>query len=398
MDLIEVLERINRSSLRFLQPLTPEATYQAIIEEALKLVDGDEGYIALAEDDELKIKYAFPPALASIIMRKRGFSYTSFAQKKAFAVYMEEFKDIHPELVAAGIQSTMFIPLANKGKSIGVMNIMSRHRIRRFTQKELSILKLFGSLASMAITKTQLYNETKKALETRNLFLSMAAHEFRTPITTISGYAQLLKQKKEEKLLPSSKQNYMEKSWIEEIYKETLRLERLIKELLEVNRIHLGLFQYNWREINLAEIAQRVIEAFQILYPKHQINFKNTIAKENSIIIGDTDRITQILNNILDNAAKFSGKTKKIDIVLKENDNELILQIKDYGLGISQHDKVKIFEGFYRGSNNTKEGMGLGLYLSNQIIKAHRGEIDIKSKINHGTTVRLTFPKANIET
>lgn len=389
MDLIDVLERINRSSLRFLQPLTPEATYQTIIEEALKLVNGDEGYIAIAENNKLRIKYAYPPTLRLLRMRKRGFSYTSFSQKKAFVTYMEDFKKIHPELIKAGIQSTIFIPLANKGKSIGVMNIMLRHLIRRFSQKELSILKLFGSLASLAIHKTQLYSETKEALETRNLFLSIAAHEFRTPITTISGYAQLLKTK--------TKHDELEQKWVEEIYRESFRLNHLIKELLEVNRISLGQLQYDWQENNLAEIIERVAEAFLITHPYYKLNFRNAVAKKNSITICDHGKITQVLNNILDNAAKFSSKVKKIDLSLKKTDKELMIQIKDYGIGISQRDKTRLFEGFYKGSNHTKEGMGLGLYLANQIIKDHRGKITIKSKINQGTIVKISLPRITMK-
>lgn len=390
MDLVEVLEQINRSSLRFLQPLTPEATYQAIIEEAIKLVAGDEGYIALAENKELNIKYAYIPFLKIAKMRKRGFTYTAFSKKKAYVTYAEEFKDVHPELVKAGIQSTIFIPIVNKGKSIGVMNIMSHHRLRKFSQKELSILKLFGSMASMAIMKTKLYSETKASLDSRDLFLSMAAHEFRTPITTISGYAQLLRKK--------GKSDSLGKRWSDEIYRETIRLTHLLKELLEVNRINSGQFQYNWKESNLIDVLNKVIEAFSIIYPGREIDFKTEVAKNKAIIICDNDKVTQVLSNIIDNAAKFSANTEKVDIKLKENDKELILQITDYGHGISKQDLDKVFEGFYRGINNAKEGMGLGLFISNQIMKEHKGEIKIKSKVNKGTRAEIIFPKINMKT
>lgn len=234
----DILERIDRSALRFLVPLTPELTYTVIIEEALKLVNGDEGYIALEKRNELFIVHAYPETLMSLKMRKKGFSYKAYSERKAFVTYLEDYKDIHPELVEAGIQSTIFIPIAYRNKSVGVMNIMSRHRSKRFSGKELSVLKLFGSLASLAIRKTQLYSETKLALEMRDLFLSMAAHEFRTPITTIGGYAQMLRSK--------MKQGSSEKVWIEEIYKETQRLARLVNELLEVNRMKTGHLQFHF--------------------------------------------------------------------------------------------------------------------------------------------------------
>lgn len=387
---VDILEQINRSSLHFLQQLTPEDTYATIIEEALKLVKGDEGYIALEEGGELAIKYASPPSLLNMKMRKRGFSYTSYKERKAFVTYPEDFKDVHPELLEAGIRSTIFIPLSNKGKSVGVMNIMSRHLTKRFSDKELSVLKLFGSMASMAIRKTQLYSEVKSALESRDLFLSMAAHEFRTPITTISGYSQLLRNK--------IKAESSEKRWVDEIFRETQRLSRLVNELLEVNRIKSGQLQYNWEECNISQLVKKVINGFRISHPTRQVDLKIEIEENESIIIGDEDKISQVLINLLDNAAKFSPLDKKIDVVLTEKYEGLAVQVRDYGHGIAQKDIHRVFEGFYRGVNNTKEGMGLGLYISYQIIKEHRGEVYVKSKINKGTTVEIRFPKTKLKT
>lgn len=383
----DILERINRSALRFLEPLTPESTYTTIIEEALKLVSGDEGYIALGKKEELSIVSAYPQTLMSLKMRKRGFSYKAFSKRKAFVTYLEDYKDIHPELVEAGIQSTIFIPISYRNQSIGVMNIMSRRRSKRFSEKELSVLKLFGSLASLAIRKTQLYNETKLALEMRDLFLSMAAHEFRTPVTTIGGYAQMLKLK--------IKQEVVEKRWVEEIYREAQRLTRLVNELLEVNRMRTGQLQYHWQECNLYKLINEAVELFKISHPEREISFREEIGEEPDII-GDYDKLMQVMTNILDNAAKFSAINQHVILLLKKNNGELILKIRDFGRGMIEKDQDKVFEGYYRGSGNTKEGMGLGLYISRQIIEEHKGKIKIKSKLNKGTTVEIRFPRRSI--
>lgn len=385
----DILEQINKSALRFLRPLTPEYTYPTIIEEALKLVDGDEGYIAMADDTkELQIVYSYLPSLPMLKMRQRGFSYTAYVQRKAFVTYPEDYKDVHPEFLDAGIQSTIFIPLSHKGESIGVINIISKQRSRRFSHKELTVLKLFGSLASMAIRKTQLYSEVKSALEARDLFLSMAAHEFRTPITTIGGYAQMLKLR--------MNRDIAEKRWVEEIYRETQRLTRLVNELLEVNRIRSGQFQYNWRECNLYLLITKAAEMFQISHPEYHIDFNTEVEEEDSIIIGDNDKLLQVLTNVLDNAAKFSSSDKPININSKRMKDEIVIRVIDYGKGILKKDQEKIFKGFYRGANNAAEGMSLGLHISRQIINEHKGTIRIKSKIDKGTTVEISFPKTPI--
>lgn len=383
---LEIIEQINRASARFLQPLSQEEAFEAIIEEALELVKGDIGYIALNEKGDLKIKYAYPYSLGSLKMRKRGFSYRAFKKRIAYVTYAKDFEDIHPELIELGIQSTIFIPLSNSGRSIGVMNVMSKSPDKKFSKRELSILKLFGSMVSLVIHKAQLYTEIKSALESRDLFLSMAAHELRTPTTTISGYAQLLK----NKIISGA-----EKRWVDEIYKELQRLTRLVNELLEVNRIRLGQFQYHWRECNLSNILDEVVDLFKVSHPARQIRLEKDVSGS-SLIIGDRDKIMQVLINVLDNALKFSSVKTEVEVSLKSKKEQLVIQIKDQGHGIAKKDLTKVFEGFYQGAN-PKEGMGLGLYLSYQIVKKHKGEMHIQSKINKGTKVEIIFPRANVK-
>lgn len=386
MDLVDVLERINRSSLRFLQPLTPEATYQAIVEEAIKLVRADEGYLALAENDELSIKYAYTPILGTPTIRKRGFTYTAFSQKKAYVTYSEDFKNIHPELIKAGIQSTIFIPIVNKGKSMGAMNIMSYHRLKKFSQKELSILKLFGSLASLAIHKTQLYAETKEALEARNLFISTAAHEIRTPVTTIFGYSQLFLNN-----LRAGKP--LKPEWMDSLHGECNRIRHLINDLLEASHIHSGNIRYNFKECSLKEIVKRAINNFKFNHPDRSLMIRDLLQEKKDLVVGDYDRLIQAFINLLDNAAKFSPAESKIALFLKKEDANLVVRIKDKGKGIAKTDLERVFERYYRGGGVKYEGLGLGLFLVKNIIEHHHGSIELKSKLNKGTTAEIKLPK-----
>ncbi|OGE30812.1 hypothetical protein A2631_03935 [Candidatus Daviesbacteria bacterium RIFCSPHIGHO2_01_FULL_44_29] len=388
MDSETILQKINKAALRFLEPLTAELTFAVIIEEALKLVDGDEGMIALEEDGEFKVVAAVPAALLSVKLRRRGFTYASYSQRKAFVIYPDDYLNAHPEAAEMGIRSSLFIPLSYRNKSIGVLSIMSHKKEAKFSNKELEILKLFGSMASLAIRKTQLYNETREALEARDMFLSMAAHEFRTPITTISGYAQMLK-------LRFSDQQAVEKRWSGEIYGETNRLLRLVNELLAVNRIKTGKLDFHWRESSLREVIKRSLAAFAFTHPSRSAVF---IDDQNfsDVIVGDLDKLLQVFTNILDNAAKFSTPDKEIIIKLYSKKDEVLVSIQDQGQGIAKKDLQKVLEGFYRGVNNQKEGMGLGLYISKEIIEQHHGEIKIKSKVNKGTTVEIILPKTSI--
>lgn len=381
------LEKIYKAGLKFLVPLTAEETYATIVHEAIKLVRGDEGVIFLEEDGSLREAYSSIPNHSTEI-RKRGFTYKAYIKRETFILNTKQLVDAHPNIIKTGIKSVIFIPLSYKNKSIGVLVIRS-DKEEGFASNEPDILKLFGSMASLAIRKTQLYDEAQKALEVRDLFLSMAAHEFRTPLTTISGYVQLLANKLPGNLNPQSR-------WVEELSWETNRLTSLVNELLEISRIKGGQFQYIWRECHLLQVLERAIHAFNFNYPNRKLTFKNKLKNNHDVVVGDFDKLLQVVTNLLDNAAKFSSPSEEILISLSMRSPNLIMTVKDLGQGIDSKDLSNIFDGFYRGSNVSGEGMGLGLFLAKSIMAQHRGYISVRSKLNKGTVVEVGLPRVKI--
>lgn len=384
------IERVYKAGLKFLVPLTPEETYRTIVREAMRLVNGGSGVIVLEKEGQLQTVYkASPKNFPPLKTRKKGFTYRAFKTHKSFVIHSSGFSKAHPELVSAGVQSIAFIPLAYRNKSIGVLIVRS-HSGGHFTRNEPLILQLFGSMASLAIRKTQLYDEARKTLETRDLFISMAAHELRTPITTIIGYSQLLATKFPKDQNPESR-------WIEELCWEANRLKDLVNELLETNRIKNGhQFHYIFSECHVVEVLNRAISAFNFDHQGRKLHFNNTLKEGEDKLVGDFDRLFQMISNLLDNAAKFSPPDKMIQVTMKANTSYLIIRVKDSGYGIENKILPRIFERFYRGDKNAPEGMGLGLFLAKNIVTQHRGDINIRSKIGKGTTIEIRLPRTKL--
>lgn len=380
-----VSEEIYKSSLKFLAPLTIEQTYKLIVEEAIKLVKAHYGSIFLFQEGELKRVYASEARLYQIKVRRKGTTYKTFKQRKAHVFDAKVLAKVHPEFKALGVESIISIPLTYRKQSLGVLSLQSDKKAH-FTDKELNILKWFGSLATLAIRKTQLYDEVKRTLEARDLFISMAAHELRTPITTISGYSQLLYSK-------FAGSNVPEARWISDLTWETLRLTHLVNELLEVDHIKIGQFQYVFKECNLREIVRRAIADFRFTFPDYKVLIDDKLNGVDTVI-GDFNKLLQLTINLLDNAAKFSPSNSEIIIELKAKKPHLSLIIKDQGKGILKKDMPEIFEKFYRGSDHTREGMGLGLFLAKNIVKQHHGDIVVYSKEKKGTKVEVRLPFA----
>lgn len=383
-----ILEKIYKAGLKFLAPLTIEETYKTIADEAVKLVAADFASILLEEEGELKKVYASAPIGYQVRYRKNGNTLKVFRTGKPIISYVKEWGEDHPHVKERGIKSSIFIPLSYQNKSMGVLVVNSFNN-ERFTQKELSILSLYGSQASLAIRKTQLYEETRKALEMRDLFISMASHELRTPLTAINGYIQLLMSKMRGKSTQEAK-------WVEHLSWESIRLTGLIKELLEINRIKSGEFEYHWKECSIRLIINRLAGNFELTHPNYQLVIKDNIKGKNDTVIGDFDKLLQVFTNLVDNAAKFSPKDKPIEVVLKANSAQIGVAVKDCGEGIKEEDIPKIFESFYKGKGHLKEGMGLGLFLANYIIRAHHGSIKVNSKFKKGTTMEVCLPKSKI--
>lgn len=380
-----ILEKINRAGLNFLTPLSLDLTYKKITAEAVKLLQASFGSLFLVDDGKLIRKAIYPPSSKlEFEPRKRGFTYRSYAEQKTFVINKKNLVLLHPELEGQNYKSAICIPISYHLKSIGSLTLFSQSE-HKFSQKELTLLKAFGSYATLAIRKAQLGEDVKRALQTRDLFISIAAHELRTPITTIHGYTQLLQKK-------LSQTNTQESRWANELSWEVQRLISLVNELLEVNRIKEGQLQYVWKENSLKEIVKKIISNFSFSYPNRKLVFEDKLNSKPDIVVCDFNKMVQAIGNILDNAAKFSPSNTEITVTLKGTNNHASVAVADKGKGIAENDLSKIFERFYKKANSSHEGIGLGLYLTKNIIYMHRGIIKIKSKLHKGTTVQIVLP------
>ena len=383
-----VLRKIHKAGVKFLVPLTLDETYSTIVHEAIKLVKADHGSILMYYDGELNRVFSTTPILYTYKPRKKGDLYRTFRQNQPYVrTDAEKVAKIHPQLKQLRVESMIHIPIVNRNKSIGIMVFYSRKR-EHFSKATLDILKLFGDMASLAIKKAQLYERISRALETRDKFISMASHELRTPLTTINGYINLLNNK-----LSNMGEN--EARWIKELSWESTRLTELINELLTINRIKNGQLNFEWKKCDVGEIIDRAITNFNFAYPKHKIDYANPVNDESVAVIGDHDKLIQVLNNILDNAAKHSPQEKEIKIDLSLNHKNVILSIIDQGIGIKKQDLTKIFNWYYHPETG-RDGMGVGLSLAKYIVDAHRGLLTVKSKPNKGTNVEILLPQASI--
>lgn len=377
------LEAINSAAIRFLSPTSLEETYSYIVDEGLKLIEGSYGSVLLPIRGNFKRVYASVPIAYRTKVRKRAYTYRSLKERRPIVVPIDKTVSAHPELINYGIQWSLFLPMVSGETETGVLVLHSTKEDLPSNQ-DLNILMLFGSMASLAIEKTQLYQQTKSALELRDLFISIASHELNTPLTTMYGYAQMLNLK----INPEMREHM----WVKELLKETHRLKDMVKDLLTVNKIKQGDFSFSFEPVNIIDLINRVLNNFGVMYPKRIIVLENKVTSQRVSVVGDEGKLIQVFMNLLANAVKFSSDDSRIDLVIEDTKLNFLIHVKDFGIGIPEKDYKKVFQGFYKGPHE-KKGMGIGLFLSKFFIEEHKGSIGLNSELGQGTEFIVKLPK-----
>jgi K+-sensing histidine kinase KdpD len=251
MDYQQVLENLNASAIKLMETHSVETLAATIVNEARKLVQAEHGSIFLEQEEKLERIYTSSPALRDVKARKKGFTERAFKLRTVTTLEGKKLQTLNPKVREMNVHSLIMIPLYHRTQSIGVLT-MYFEKDGRFSDKELHILKLYGSMASLAIQRARLHESTTQAVELRDRFISLASHELRTPLTSINGYIQLLHSKLAEK-------NTIESRWIKELYNESTRMTNLVKDLLDVNRIKQGQLALVFSEVSITDVLQRVI-------------------------------------------------------------------------------------------------------------------------------------------
>jgi PAS domain S-box-containing protein len=228
--------------------------------------------------------------------------------------------------------------------------------------------------------------ERKNLEQRKDDFITIAGHELRTPVSAIKLITQIL-----QEMLANNPQAL---KYLGKIDRQSNIQANLINDLLNVSKIQTGKMEIRKEKFNLQNLAEEVAETMQKTTEKHKIIIRGEIHDK---IYTDRDRIVQILTNFCSNAIKYSPKGGKITIRLKKNKNEAIVSVTDHGIGIPEKNYHGIFKRFYRvyGSGNEGyPGLGMGLYISYQLIKLLNGNMWFKSKLGKASTFYFSMPLA----
>ena len=248
-----------------------------------------------------------------------------------------------------------------------------------FSKEHEDLSIAIGSQAAIALENAKLLQEVNLLNKRKDEFIGFASHELKTPLTTLKGFMEIAAagEIKFELLFPKVK-------------KQIERLEIIIADLLDISRIQAGKLDLVFKTASLFSLIKDSIDLVDM--SNHHLEIKLPIDDINLCI--DGNKISQVLVNLLSNAAKYSEKNTSIELEVEIFGDMVQIQVTDEGLGIEEEDLKKIFDQYYRAAGTQQEikGMGLGLFISKVIIEAHSGRIWAKSQPGKGSTFTIQFP------
>lgn len=273
------------------------------------------------------------------------------------------------------------IALAEMNKKMEALNEELERKVKARTAK------LQETMEKLETSKEELskaLNKEKDLGDMKTAFVSMASHEFRTPLSTILSSASLLAKYKLEEEQPKRDKH------IQRIKSSVINLNNILNEFLSLRKIEDGKVHAQPEEFDLVELIQSQIAEMSEIFKEGQ-EVKYHFEGEKNVML-DMVLFKNILINLLSNAAKFSGENKTIFISTHKTANQLKFSIKDEGIGISEKDQMHLCQIFFRASNATNvPGTGLGLHIVARYVEMMNGTIEIKSELNKGTEIKLIF-------
>lgn len=287
-------------------------------------------------------------------------------------------------------------PLIGRGgRNLGLIQLSDRYE-GDFTAEDEAILVQIAQMAAVAVENARLYEQSQLAVRSRDTLLAIVAHDLRSPLTSVKGYAQLLQ--RYAALAGPSEVTERLVDATARIVAATRKMATLIDDLVDMAQVEMGgTLQLQRGETDLVALAQRVLAEHQQMAAEHRLRLEAATPA----LIGQWDaaRLERVLDNLVSNAVKYSPEGSEVTLRLDQEGDWVVVQVQDQGIGIPAADLTRLGEPFYRGRNTSgRAGTGLGLWGVRQIVEQHGGAVHIASREGEGTTVTVRLPLRWLET
>jgi len=405
------MARLQAVSAALAEALTPAQVAEVIVHQGVAALEAQAGLVAVVNDDSSNLELVQAVGYPAEVLAswQRFLPDTPMPLTDAVRVgepilleSPEALADRYPHLAAMvgspGNTSLAAIPLSVKGRAIGVLGL-SFAAFRSFSADDHTFLLTLARQCALALERARLYEaeraaraEAQEAIHVRDTFLSIASHELKNPLTSLLGNAQLLQRRSAR----AGTQSARDQQNVAVIVDQAARLNKLLTALLDVSQMEAGQLSIERTPLDLCELAQRVTTDVQPTLTQHTINASNPGLP--LIVNGDVLRLEQVLQNLLQNAIKYSPAGGRVTVAVEQREQMACVAVTDQGIGIPQSVLPRLFDRFYRAAQVDSGGiggLGIGLYVVKEIVTLHDGTITVTSTEGVGSTFTICLPLAH---
>ena len=318
---------------------------------------------------------------------------------------LKKLLDIH--------RTKIVMPLLYQNQETGIL-FLGEHKSLGYSSRDIEMLESIAGELAVSIRNSlslEEINELNKSLqrrideatkelrfsnrqlqrldEAKNEFISMASHQLRTPLTSIKGYLDMILEGDLGKITPT------QRAVLREAFSSSERMVRLINDFLNVSRLQTGKFNIDKQKTDVAQILRDEVALLKVVADQRSVEMNLKIDKKVPLIAADSEKIRQVILNMIDNAIYYSDPHKKVIISLKNNNDMIEFTVKDSGIGVPKSEQANLFGKFFRGTNARKkrpDGTGVGLFLARKVILSHDGEMIFESEEGKGSTFGFKLP------
>jgi PAS domain S-box-containing protein len=282
------------------------------------------------------------------------------------------------------VVSYLAVPVMSKSGSVIGGLFYGHPDAGKFTREHEQLVSGVATQATVALDNAKLYEEIQKLNDKKDEFIGLASHELKTPVTSLSGYLQIL-----NRTLPETDRN---KPFVQKALRQVNKLSELISDLLDVSKIETGHLPLSFVKFDLVQLVLDVIELTQYTTKTHRIVMCPEV--ESIMVVADKQRLEQVIINLLSNAIKYSPNKVLVNVIVAINNDKARVSVQDFGMGINKDQQERIFSRFYRVEELAAHisGLGIGLYISKEIINRHNGTLWLESEVDQGSVFSFEIP------
>jgi PAS domain S-box-containing protein len=289
-----------------------------------------------------------------------------------------------------GFTSAIVAPMSTQDRTLGVLTLVSAESGKHYDEEDVTLVRDLARRAANAVENARLYNNAESAIRARDHFVSVASHELKTPLSSLIGYTQLVQRRTRQTGTISERDS----ATLDNVVKQARRLDRMVNSLLDLSRIETGQLSIESEPVDVCDFARRVVQEVRPTF-EERYTLELNCPPGQLIVEGDELRLEQVLQNLIQNAAKYSPEGGPVTVTVehKEQEKQVCIAVADKGIGIPQDSQQRLFSRFFRAPNAQMiSGMGIGLYVVKEIVTLHGGTINVESKQGEGSTFTVCLP------